>query len=247
MRTLKVFFLFLFAASVTLPQESASNPAIDPLALRVLQATTDSVKNAKAFSFRAIVSRERLGSNDEVLTFFRQSEVTVSRPDKLRILTTGDHQKIDLYHNQGQVVLYSPEKKLFTELKTSQTLDQVIDRLEERDIQLPMSPLLRADPYKTLADGLTRAAVIGRVEIEGKTFHHLVFSEKDAEWQIWVEGGGKPTLRRAQVVYRNVPREPRVTINFSDWNLSATPSADYFVFKKPQDAVAISFLEPDKR
>jgi hypothetical protein len=242
MRFLKTAVILSIIASCA-PSQDAANTDIDPLAMQVLRATTDTLKNASAFSFRAVVSRERLGSNDEVLTFVHQSEVTVSRPDKLRMQASGGQHKIDVFFNKGDAVVYAPDNKLYARVGASQTLDDVVDKLEDRSIQIPMSPLLRSDPYKVLSDGVLRAAVIGRVEIAGKTYHHVIFTEKEAEWQLWVEGGAKPTLRRAQVVYKTLPREPRVTIDFYDWNLSAKPPASEFVFHKPDDAKAIEFME----
>lgn len=94
-----------------------------------------------------------------------------------------------------------------------------------------------------MTDGLLRAAVIGRDEIDGKTYHHLTFGEKEADWQIWVEAGSKPVPRRVQIVYKTLRREPRLTIDFFDWNLTASPPANYFVFQKPLGARYIDFLE----
>lgn len=105
-------------------QGTGESTNIDPLALRVLRATTDSLKNAQSFSFRTVVSREGLGTNDEIVTFFRQSYVTVSRPDKLRIHSTGEHQSIDLYFDRGEVFLYAPDKKLYARMDASPTLDR---------------------------------------------------------------------------------------------------------------------------
>jgi hypothetical protein len=245
MRMSNVLLLLCCLAARVFSQEAGASPNVDPLALQVLRATTNSLKNARSFSFRAVVSREGLGSNDQVVTFFHQSEVTVSRPDKLHIHAVGEHQALDLFFNHGDVFLYAPDKKLYARMQTKPDLDQAVDGLEKKSIQLPMSPLFRADPYKMMADGLNGAAVIGRVELAGKTFHHLVFSEKDAEWQLWVEAGEKPTPRRAQIVYKALPREPRVTVDFFDWNLSADPPASLFDFQKPADAKPIQFLEAD--
>src|SRR5215467_5894182 len=58
---------------------------IDPLALKVLKAVTDPIKNAKAFSFHTRAIREYLGSNGQIITYFTTSDVTVGRPDKLRV------------------------------------------------------------------------------------------------------------------------------------------------------------------
>jgi len=238
---LRHFFLFSLLTTCSFGQNT--NPNVDPLALQVLRATMDSIQNAGAFSFRAVVNRELLGTHDEVLTFSQQSEVTIARPDRFRIRVTSDLQPLDIYYNAGQVTLFAPDKNLYSGFLGGPVLDLYISKLEERGIQLPMSSLFRTDPYKTLTDDLERAAVIGRDEIDGKTYHHLSFGEKQADWQLWVEAGTKPTPRRAEIVYKTLRREPRVTIEFFDWNLAANPPASLFVFPKPDDAKYIDFLE----
>src|SRR5262249_52734133 len=60
------------------PAEKEAKPStavkdIDPLALQVLKAATDRIHNAKAYSFQAIVSRENLGTNGQVITQFSAS------------------------------------------------------------------------------------------------------------------------------------------------------------------------------
>jgi hypothetical protein len=159
----------------------------------------------------------------------------------MHVESVGDD--IDVYYDQGTATLYVPSKKLYSSIPVGDTLDKVVDGLEARDVEVPLSPLFRSDPYKALTDGLTSAAIIGRVTIDGKTFHHLVFEEPDAEWQLWVLGGPKPTIRRSEIIYKTMPRQPRVTIDFLNWNLDATPAADFFSFKKPADAKSISFLK----
>jgi hypothetical protein len=242
-------FLVLTASLLTGPvpsrvlgQSAAANDQIDPLALDIVRAVTDGLKNAKAFSFQATVAKERLGTNGQIVTLFRRHEVTVSRPNKMRLNILGASENVDVYYEAANVTLAAPDKKLYTSVAAGDTLDKVVDGLEARQIEFPLSPLLRSDPYKALTDGLESADVIGRVTLEGRTFHHLVFTEKDADWQLWVEGGAKPTVRRVEIVYKNMPREPRITIDFANWNLSATPAADFFTYHKPADAKAISFL-----
>lgn len=133
---------------------------IDPLALQVLRATCDSLKKADAFSFNAFVSRERLGSNDQIITTFNQQNVTVDRPDKLRVDLKTPFNNVILYDDAGKAVLFAPDEKLYATLDAAKTIEQTLDNLDKREISLAIAPMLRSDPYKRLADGLESAAVI---------------------------------------------------------------------------------------
>jgi hypothetical protein len=78
---------------------------------------------------------------------------------------------------------------------------------------------------------------------DSKSSAHLRCSGENTEWQFRVEAGAKPTPRRAQLVYKRLAREPRVTIDFLEWNLSANPPPILFVFLTPVDAKAIQVPE----
>ena len=84
--------------------------------------------------------------------------------------------------------------------------------------------------------------MIGRVKVYDKDVHQLAFTAPDADFQIWVTGGEAPRFVRSEVVNKKLEGKPRTIIQFLDWNLSPTVSADEFTFTKPADAVQISVL-----
>jgi hypothetical protein len=233
----------LIAIGVPAGAAPDDSPDIDPLALQVLKATCEPIKKAESFSFHAVVAKESLGTNGQIITLFNDQQITLERPDKIRVEFKSAFHNVTLYDNQGTMVLYSPEEKLYANIQAAKNIDQTLTNLDKRDISIPMSPLLRNDPYETLINGIKGAAVIGRAEFAGKTVTHLAFSEPDSEWQLWVEGGEHPSPLRMEIVYTSLPRQPRISIDFLDWNLEATPDADTFTFQKPADAHEIEFLK----
>src|SRR5262245_29068833 len=96
---------------------------IDPLALKVLKAVTDPIRDAKAFSFRTRATREYLGSNGQIITYFTTSNVTVKRPDKLRVDFKGRGHDVQLYFDGSQTVLYAPGPKLYAVIPSAKTLE----------------------------------------------------------------------------------------------------------------------------
>jgi len=215
---------------------------IDPDALKVLQAALQPVKDAQTYSFHARIARDRPATNGQILTYFQDEHITVSRPDKIRVDIAGEHHAVQLYSNAGHVSLFAPKASVYASAEAPKTIDQAIDALEKRDISFPMFYLFRSDPYAAIVDGIKTGYVIGTVNVYDKSFVHLAFTEPEANWQIWVELTAKPTLRRYEVVYTKRDLKPRVVVEFSDWNLAATPAQDTFVFKAPADAHKIDFL-----
>jgi hypothetical protein len=166
----------------------------------------------------------------------------VERPDKLRVNFKGRGQEVQLFYIAGQAVLYAPDAKLYALVPAPKTLNRVLEALEKRDVELPVKNLLESDPYQSLTSDLTSAYVIGRVQMFDMPVHQLAFTEKDAEWQLWATDGQSPRIQRLQIIDRGRPHEPRITIEFSDWDLNASVQPDTFSFRKPDGAREIEFL-----
>jgi hypothetical protein len=221
---------------------AASATDIDPLALRVLKAVTEPIRNAQNYSFRTRVTRERLGTNGQIITHFTESDVLVSRPDKLNVDFKGRGHHVQLFYNGGKAILYSPEPNLYATVAAPGTIDGVLDALDKREVYLPVKNFLEKDPYAELVPDLKTAYVIGEMTIFGETVHQLAFTEDGAEWQLWVTGGPQPRVRRLQVINKSMPHAPRVTVDFLDWNFDAEAKPEMFRFKQPADAKQVPFM-----
>ena len=123
----------------------------------------------------------------------------------------------------------------------------MLEELDKRGVYLPAKNLLASDPYQTLVPDIKTGYVIGKVQMHDKPVHQLAFTEKDAEYQLWVTGLPDPRIQGLQVINMALAREPRVMIEFSDWNLNPQIQADTFSFTKPADAKQIDFLQFPKQ
>jgi hypothetical protein len=221
---------------------TAAQPDLDPDALAILKASVGSITGAKTLSFRVRVARDRQATNNQLLTYFNEDVVTISRPDKLRIDVGGEHNDVQFFFDGKKAVLFEPEHRLYVSQPAPSTIDGVIQALDKRGVAFPINDLLRSNPYGSLVDGLQSAYVVGRVNIGKKTFIHLVFTEAAADWQLWVEPGDKPVPRGIVIVYKTEPGMPRITMDFLNWNLDAHPQPEMFNFVKPGDAHEIQFF-----
>jgi hypothetical protein len=246
-RVLPLALLSALAVCLPAQQKMAAGDAdsakdVDPLALKVLQAVADPVQQAQTFSFKALVSEEDLASNNQLITSFRVVDVTVQRPDKIHVVFKGKGERVDFYAASGSAYLYSPGKKVYVSLPGKDTIDADLDALKARGIDVAIAPFLRSNFYKLAEKLVDTAYVIGRVKLFDQDVHQLAFTSDDADWQLWVTGGDSPRFVRAEIVNKNIEGDPRTTIQFLDWNLNPTVSADDITFTKPADAVEIEFM-----
>ncbi|MEX2260988.1 MAG: DUF2092 domain-containing protein [Bryobacteraceae bacterium] len=242
LRFLSIVVLATCLTAFARQPQVAGDPKIDPLALAVLRKTTDTIRDAKNYSFTARVARERLGTNGQIITRFATHKVTVSRPDKVRIEThTGQNQDVQVLFNGGRTFLFSPGPNLYAATTAPATIDAALAGLEQKGIIMPVRNLLESDPYKSLEADVKSAYVIGRTDAFGKTLHQLAFTEPGAEWQLWVEGGDRPVPVRIEIIDKSMPEHPRVTVDLSDWNFNPDVSQAVFSFTPPQGARQIEF------
>ena len=112
-------------------QSQGASPDVDPLALRVLQAVTLPLQQAKTLSFRALVSEESEATNGQLVTFFHMVDVTLRRPDELHVIFQRDGQRTDFYETGGHITMYSPGTRLFTVLQAKPSIDATLDYLNK--------------------------------------------------------------------------------------------------------------------
>jgi hypothetical protein len=222
----------------------APPPPLEPAALDRLKAMSDLLKSAPRFTFKAVSDRETpsASTSGQMLDFVSVSKVTVERPNKVRVDTTGDRFAASLWYDGKTLTIFSEKSAFYAQVAAPATIDEAVQMLLDRlDTPLPIAGFLLADPYAKMMEGVKTAFDAGGALLEGSSCRHFAFSEPDADWQLWIEDGAKPLPRRLAVTYKKVPGSPRVLALMSDWNLSPTIPADAFTFTPPAGATKVEW------
>ena len=230
-------------ASKAAPTTSNSNaPDLEPVAMNALRAMSDRLAAATSFSFTAHIMREEPGTNGQMLDFFRDIHVQVQRPNKMRMEVRSDTSDVNLWYDGRNVTLMPASGKIYTTLAGAPNLDATLTILKNKaQAHTPLMPFLHGDPYSILSDGLESANEVGIANRGNEQLLHLAFTEADADWQIWLTGPNQILPRRLAIIYKKVEGQPRVNIDFSNWNLNAEIPSDAFVFLKPAGASLTSW------
>lgn len=228
----------------TPPAAESISPDVDPLALRVLQAVTLPLQQARELSFRALISEESEATNGQLVTFFHTVDVTMRRPDELHVIFHRDGERTDFYETGDHITMYSPGTRLYTVLQARKSIDASLDYLNARHVDIPIGPFLRSDLYHLAAQRVQSGYVIGRVTVADQELHLLAFRTTDADYQLWVSGGAAPRFIRAETINKRLPGQPRTIVQFLDWNLAPTLTAQEFTFTQPPGAARVGFQPP---
>ena len=230
------------AASATVP---APAPELEPKAIALLRGMSERLASAKSMSFTAITTYEQPSRIGPALAYSTVSEVTMQRPDKLRVITSGDAPASEFYYDGKTITAFAPAENLVAVANAPPNMDAMFELVyNSAAIYFPFNDLLAPDPFKTIADHLTAAFVIGESKVIGGTITDVVGIASDSMFvQIWIGAEDKlPRMMRA--VFRGDPLRLRHQLALSDWKLDPVIAGGAFASADAAKATPIAFAAP---
>ena len=202
---------------------------LEPKALDILKATSDRLAGAHTVSFTAVELFEQLTRQDVPLGYTAKYEVTLERPDKLRVLKPADGAASDFYYDGKSMMAYAPVENLLAVADAPATIDATMEKAYKlAAIYFPFDDVIVANPYGDLAPGLKHAYYVGRSHVVGGATTEIVAYAGDGVFvQIWIGADDKlPRLIRA--IYLDDPDRLRHELAFTDWKLDESVPTDTF-------------------
>jgi hypothetical protein len=240
---------FAQAKPAAMPQKAASPkaPLIDPAALALLEATSDTLGKAKSISFVTRGAFDVPARNGQPLLYFTRSEVLMVRPNKLRVIVPGDGPPSEFYYDGKTIAVFQPYTDFVATTDAPGSLESALEAIYKKaGLYFPFVDFIVDNPYDTLTKDLQSAFVVGTSEIVGGTKTNIVsLSNRDTHLQIWI--GAEDKLPRLVWATRvNRPTEPRHMVEFSDWKLTGEVSeAETFTPKTKDSTKQIPFARPE--
>src|SRR6266536_1537523 len=209
--------------------QPAPAPALEPKAIEVLKASSSRLAAARTMSFTAVVSYESPRRLGPALVYATRSLVTMQRPDKLRVIQTGDGPASEFYYNGKTMTAFMPAEKLVAVADAPPTIDAMLEAAHQTTgTYFPFTDAIVADPYGDIAKGLELAFYIGQSRVVGGTTTDMVAYASDGVFvQIW-NGAEDKLPRMARAVFRKDPLGLRHQVEFSSWKLGGSVPADAF-------------------
>jgi len=232
-------------------QQNTADPpqvmmTLEPKAIDILKAACSRLAAARTMSFTAVATYENPSLLGPPLVYTTKSEVTLQRPDKLRVITPGDGPPSEFYYDGKTMTAFAPAENLAAVAEAPPTIDEVLTTaFEKAAIYFPFGPMITADPYQGIAEGMILAFYIGQSQIIGGTTTDMVaFANDNVFLQVWI-GAEDKLPRMLRGVYRDDPAHLRQQIEFSNWQIDLAVPPDAFVAKDAINANPIVFASPD--
>jgi hypothetical protein len=222
-----------------------NQPQLEPRAVEILQAMSAKLASAQTLSFTSIATYESPARTGQPLAYLVKSEITLQRPDKLRVITPGDGPASEFFYDGKTVMAYTPGADLVAVADAPATIDEML-RAAYRfaAIYFPFTDVIVADPWADLAANLRLAFVVGQSVVVGDTKTDIVaIADDTAQAQIWV-GAEDRLPRMIRATFFNEPGNFRHTAVFSHWKIDPKLAPDTFTSEKAAKAKRIPFAPP---
>lgn len=227
------------------PARPEFKPVVEPRAMALLKAMSSKLAAAKSMSFSATVGYEYPSKAGPAVVYTMRYDVTMLRPDKLRILMPGDGPASEFYYDGKSMVAYAPAENLAAVADAPPTIDgALLAAFKAAAIYFPFSDLLVGDPYAALADGVKLAYYVGpSANVGGTKTDMVVWANNAVHVQAWI-GADDKLPRRMRAVFAGDPLGLRHEMELSNWQLDPVVAADAFASQKVHTAGRMVFGAP---
>jgi hypothetical protein len=233
------FLLF----SLSMLTAGSSPAAQEGDAKAILKSMADYVGGQQTIELTFDSDIEVITPELEKIQFTNSGEALLRRPDKLRAHRVGGYADVALVYDGKVVSVLGKHINAYAQFEGPGSVDQLIEALRAgHGVALPGADLLLTNAYEALAAGVLEAKHIGRGVVDGVECEHLVFRNKDTDWQLWVQVGDRAIPRKMVITSKTVNSAPQYTLRVKTWKTDVEPAADAFAFAVPAGATAI---QPD--
>jgi len=229
-----------FASLAAEPDEPSG---LDPRASAALKRATDYLSNAKTLSVNALVTFDVFVTTGHKLEFEKDIELTLKRPNKVRAEVVTDLAHRHVYFDGKEVTVYNEDLNVYSKIPAPGSIDEMADALYEKfDIAMPIVDLIVADPYASYTSQATYSRYLGESNVSGELCDHVLLSNSEIDYQIWIATGDSPQVRKITIDYANEPGVPEYSVRFDEWEAGKPTSDAMFSFTAPEGADAIDAL-----
>ena len=243
---LLVLLLMVFCqigGSFAATEEASAPSPIDPDAMAILMKMADFISKAKSFSVTIESGYDSVQDNGEKIEYGGTRKLIIDRPNRAREnVEQRDGTQADFIFNGKEIFFYNAKDNVFGRIERPGTIDDAMEYFtEELDMRLPLSELFLVDLPTILREQVLILDYVDKQKIEGADCDHLAARTENVDFQVWIEQGAKPLLRRVIITYKNALGQPQYRAEFSDWNFSPKITDSLFTISPPKGAEEIPF------
>jgi hypothetical protein len=216
--------------------------AVDPAAIQALKDMGAHLQTLKRFQVSTELTAERVLADGQKLQHTATADMDVERPNKLRAKMVSARSEREIIYDGKTVTLYTPAQKYYSTVAFTETLNVLIDRLQERyAVEVPLSDLFLWGTPDAPLDKIESAMNAGQDFIDEDLCDHYAYRQGKIDWQIWITAGSKPLPRKIVITNRADEARPQ-SVSVLDWNLKPSFKDAVFKFTPPKGATKVEII-----
>ncbi len=213
----------------------------------VLDSMVSQLKSLDSFSVHMEKTFDDVMWDGAKIQFSGAVDLSVRQPDRLYIEYGDEFTSKELWYDGKNFTLHDHLKNVYMRVDAEPNIRDALTALRDQyDIFLPLMSLLRGNAAENYGAGVTVRRYIGVHDVEGIPCHHLLFRGDEIDWQLWIQEGDTPLLRKYVVTYKQLEGAPQEAVVLTEWELNPTLEDQLFEADVPEDAVRAEILEKDE-
>jgi hypothetical protein len=214
---------------------------INAEAMAALTSMGTYLRSLKAFQVTAVVTKDDVLDDGELIQFDTNVNLLARMPDRLRVEVTSVRQHRLYFYNGTEFTLYAQRVNYYATVPAPATVGKLADVLDDKyGIQLPLEDLFYWGGPQSKISEIKGAIDVGPTEVGGVTCEQYAFRQPGLNWQIWIQQGEFPLPRKLVISTLTDEARPQYS-SVLNWNLAPSFNDAAFTFDPPSDAQKIVF------
>lgn len=232
---------------VTTSEPEVSTPVtlnIDDKAVSILKRGLNYLSELDQFNVTTQSTYEDLLYDQFRIDFESSGDVTVDRPDNIRIERYGLEMHQLFYFDGDQFTLHNPYDKVYATQALKGTIEDMFHVARDTyGLSGPSADLIYSNSFDLLMLNVNGAEVIGKEMIGDVMCDHLLFTRPNVTFQIWISESEPFLPHKYSVTDTSTSNLLSFSTLMTSWDLSPKISESMFQYKPAADTQKIMFLK----
>ena len=248
--------MLLALLTFAVPQAHCQSASLDEKSNEVFQQFMDYVNRCQNVSFQ--VTQAVTTEQQSIQSYAAETyDVVLSRPGRLAMVLNSGTLGPTVISDEKNTYTYMPPLQQYTKEDAPEDIATLFRISQAGAVFNSTVPLLNLmvskDFFSTFIKDIIWGEYVGQEKVEGILCHQIKILQNDLTWQVWINQGDKPLVRKivpdltqyyqqmARTTAGPVP-EMKIAWHYRNWALNQPPPQDAFVFNPPPGAAEVTYF-----
>jgi hypothetical protein len=215
----------------------------DPNAITALRRMGEFLRKQGSFIVHSETSTDEVLATGQKIQLDGTVELKVVRPNRLRAEIHSDRKRRSIFYDGTSFTVFGEQAGYYAQAPAPGTIEETVAAVQDRfAISMPLVDLFYWSREDADVASIVGAIDIGPSLVKGIETEHYAFRQSDVAFQVWIEAGDRPLLRKFVITTLSEPEQPQHSVLLT-WSLNPKLDDGEFKFAPPPGAQRIVFQE----